>query len=207
MSAPLIPGLRLPPSKLWVRRGRSAGCLRFAPPPTRLVLSTPGPRPFGRPLPRDRSRSALVLSQHLGGLLQRQGCAHIAARYRQGFTAPPLGLPAWQARPEPPRAHSATPTKSNSPAVSIEAPVPPDAVPGPRKRGLEHHEVAGGASSVAGCGNRSESPLSPSAQPRRPDARRPLTRTATTLSTSSKSSRRNTLRREAAACLDTRGAS
>lgn len=45
--------------------------------------------PFGQPSPHDWSRSALVLSQHLDGFLQRQGCAHIAARYRPGFVTLP----------------------------------------------------------------------------------------------------------------------
>ena len=52
----------------------------------------PGPlpgaeAPFGRSLPPDRSRSALVVSHHLDGLLHRHGHEPIAARSRQGFTS------------------------------------------------------------------------------------------------------------------------
>lgn len=164
MSAPLIPGLLLPPSMLRVRRGRSAGCLRFAPPPTRLVLSTPGPRPFGRPLPHDRSRSALVLSQHLGGLLQRQGCRHIAARYRQGFTALPLDLPAWQARPEHP---SGTQRNTHKVELSSGHASRVGSQPlrrGPRKRDPTPPDRRSYIVPLPGVAT--ESPLSTSAQPR-----------------------------------------
>lgn len=86
---------------------------RVEPPPQRAVCSTrpvsqvpaftpirrqallcplPGTRPFGRSLPHDRSRSALVLSQHLDGLLQKQSCEHVAARSQPGFTAIPSAL-------------------------------------------------------------------------------------------------------------------
>ena len=233
--------------------------LAFAPPPTSLVLSTPGPRPFGRPLPHGRSRSALVFSQHRGGLLQRQGCAHIAARYRQGFTALPLNLPAWQARPEhssgtqrnthkveltsgyssrvrshPLRRRSAqarikTPQVAGCASCHCRASAPMTrhgagprhgACPARRSNTLGLPTNSGISRRISPCrrlahspghrprcGNGSESPLSTSARPGRQNARRPLPARPATLFTCSSSSRRNHLRRQAAACLDTRGAS
>jgi hypothetical protein len=79
----------------------------------------PGPlpgaeTPFGRSLPPDRSRSALVVSHHLDGLLHKHGRGHVAARCRQGFTStgePPTGEPADDA---PASAH--TPQNTNPPA-------------------------------------------------------------------------------------------
>jgi hypothetical protein len=63
-----------------------------------LTRPLPGAEaPFGRSMPPDRSRSALVVSHHLDGLLQRQGRELVASRYRQGFTSvggPPTGKPA-----------------------------------------------------------------------------------------------------------------
>lgn len=113
----------------------------FAPQPTRLVLSTPGSRPFGRSLPDDRSRSALVRSQHLDGLLQKQGRAHVAARCRQGFAAPvrrTASLASQIDRPSGTR--SATPKKLNSQQVLIEDSGPTRAVPDHASVAREHHE-------------------------------------------------------------------
>jgi hypothetical protein len=63
-----------------------------------LTRPLPGAEaPFGRSMPPDRSRSALVVSHHLDGFLQRQGRELVASRYRQGFTSvggPPADKPA-----------------------------------------------------------------------------------------------------------------
>jgi len=76
--------------------------LAHAPPPTFPAPSTPGPRSFGRSVPRDRSRSALVFSQHLDGLLQDRGAAAHAAATDRGSPRDHGRDPAgWPARSTP----------------------------------------------------------------------------------------------------------
>lgn len=56
--------------------------MRHLPLPMLQLQSTPDPKVFGRPLPHDPSRSALVVLPHLDVFLLLLACGLVASRYR-----------------------------------------------------------------------------------------------------------------------------
>lgn len=116
---PVPPGTSSPPQRAVKAIRLVCQVLACSPPPTSLTCPLPGTRPIGRSVPSDRSRSALVFSQHLDGFLQRQGRRHIAARYRPGFTALARCASHWQASWIRTRSRSATTPEMHSSATQL----------------------------------------------------------------------------------------